>query len=167
VTPPLALAIRSCFVLGQGDAAEDLVNAGYRAIMERSRGRAFPPPFDELSVEVATDVVDRWSEPCEAAFEFLAQHYPHELLKLIASGRLRPTDLTFAAEIAGQLQNSTHVRAVLRRLLAHADALVREGAIYGLARHVDPPVREELRHLASSDPSPAVRQAAADTLDNV
>ena len=167
MTPPLALALRDFFYLGQGDEAEDLVNVGRQAIIERSRGRAFPPPFDELSADVAADVVDRWSEPCEAAFEFLAQHYPRELLKLIASNQLRPTDLTFAAEIAGRLSEPSEVRAILRPLLSHTDALVREGAIYGLARHVDPAVREEISKLASFDPSPAVRQAAADILDNL
>lgn len=167
MTPPLALALEYCFALGQGDEARDLVKVGHHAVIARSQGRAFPSPFDELSPEVATEVVDRWGEPCEAVFEFLAQHYPAELLKLLASRRLRPTDLTFAAEIAGQLTDSTEVRRILHPLLTHADALVREGAIYGLARHIDPALRQDLTRLTSSDPSPAVRQAAADTLDDL
>jgi HEAT repeat protein len=167
MTPPCALTWDATFILGLGQEAEDLAKVSRQTIVERSRGRAFPPPFDELSPSAATDVADRWGEPCEAAFEFLAQNYPHELLKLIASNRLRPTDLTFAAEIAGQLLDSTEVRGILHPLLAHADAVVREGAIYGLARHVDQALGVELRKLATSDPSPAVRQAAADTLDNL
>jgi len=167
VTPPYALTWDHPFILGQGQEARDLARVSRQTIVERSRARAFPPPFDELSANAATDVADRWGEPCEAAFEFLAQNYPHELLKLIASDRLRPTDLTFAAEIAGQLLDSTEVRGILFPLLAHADAVVREGAIYGLSRHVDQTVRTELSRLVTSDPSPAVRQAAADTLDNL
>jgi HEAT repeat protein len=167
VTPPCALTWDHPFILGQGQEAGDLARVTRQTIVERSRARAFPPPFDELSASAATDVADRWSEPCEAAFEFLAQNYPHELLKLIASDRLRPTDLTFAAEIAGQLLDSSEARGILRPLLDHGDAVVREGAIYGLARHVDQAVRTELSRLVTSDLSPAVRQAAADTLENL
>jgi len=124
----------------------------------------FPPPFDELRPETAADLAHRWSEPCEAAFEFLAENYSPELLKLIASGRLRATDLTFAAEIEGRLSDSTAVRRTLLPLLLHDDAVVREGAIYGLAPHADETVRLALARLSASDPTAAARQAATETL---
>jgi HEAT repeat protein len=124
----------------------------------------FPPPFDELRPDAAADLADRWSEPCEAAFEFLAENYPPELLKLIGSDRLRGTDLTFAAEIAGRLSDGAAVRRTLLPLLMHDDAVVREGAICGLAQHGDETVRAALIRHSASDPSPAVRQAATDTL---
>jgi hypothetical protein len=123
-----------------------------------------PPPFDELRADVAADLADRWSEPCEAAFELLAENYPPELLKLIGSDRLRGTDFTFAAEIAGRLSDSTAVRRTLLPLLLHDDAVVREGAIYGLAPHADEAVRSALARLSASDPSAAIRQAATETL---
>ena len=126
-----------------------------------------PPPFDELRADVAADLADRWSEPCEAAFELLAENYPPELLRLIASNRLRATDLTFAAEIAGRLSDSAAVRRTLLPLLSHDDAVVREGAIYGLAPHAEETVRSALARLSASDPSAAIRLAATETLANL
>ena len=109
-------------------------------------------------------ILDEWDGPCEAAFEFLADNHPSELIGLIVSNRLGPTDLTFAAEIAGRLSDGAAVRRTLLPLLMHDDAVVREGAIYGLALHADETVRAALIRNSACDPSPAVRQAAADTL---
>lgn len=163
-TQSIALGWGDAFLLGQGPEAAALANVDRQTLIDRCWARAFPPPFDELRADVAADLTDRWSEPCEAVFEFLAENNPPQLLKLIASNRLRATDLTFAAEIAGRLSDSTPVRRTLLPLLSHADAVVREGAIYGLAAHADQTVRSELARLSASDPSPAVRQAATDTL---
>ena len=116
------------------------------------------PPLDHAPIG------DQWSGPCEAAFEFLAENHPSELLRLIVSNRLRPTDLTFAAEIAGRLSDGAAVRRTLLPLLMHDDAVVREGAICGLAQHGDETVRAALIRHSASDPSPAVRQAETDAL---
>lgn len=88
-----------------------------------------------------------------------------ELLALISSGHLHPIELTFAAEIASRLDDSVGVRAALMPLLNHESAVVREGAILGLASHVDDAVRTKLRGLVASDPSAAVRSMAADVLE--
>ena len=74
------------------------------------------------------------------------------------------SELTFAAEAVGMLSDSEAVRAALMPLLGHSIALVREGAIYGLARHLNDSVMAALRELAQSDPSPGVREAAAELL---
>lgn len=124
-----------------------------------------PSAFDVLSPPVAAVLVGRWQKPCVAAFEYLASMYPASLLELITNGRLDPADLTFAAEIAGRLRDGDDVRRALVPLLSHPKAVVREGAVYGLARHVDAGVREILERLAAEDTSAGVRTAAADALD--
>jgi hypothetical protein len=52
----------------------------------------------------------------------------------------------------------------LKPLLGHASAVVREGAIYGLQKHLDADVRASLEMLARSDSSAGVRSAAEDAL---
>ncbi len=129
------------------------------------QARPAPPPFDSLSPKVAAEISHTWKEPCEGVFEFLAAKYPASLLQLISENRLEPADLTFAAEIAGRIGTSAEVAKTLRGLLAHPSAVVREGAIYGLANHLDDSLRAALGRLASHDASPAVRTAAAGALD--
>ena len=109
----------------------------------------------------------RWSAPCEAAFDDLAVNDPNELLRLIQSGALRAADLTFAAEAAGTIEDPEGVRAVLRALLAHPSAVVREGAIYGLARHLNGEMRTALLQLTASESSPGVSSAIRDVLEDV
>jgi hypothetical protein len=134
---------------------------------ERSRRgetvRMAPPPFDELS-EGARAAVSRWNRPCEGAFELLALRFPRDLAKLIQNNRLKPSDLTFAAEALGRSNIGLLVRPVLQPLLSHFSAVVREGAIYGLQRHMDEAVRATLGIVAKDDSSPAVRMAAEDAL---
>jgi hypothetical protein len=52
-------------------------------------------------------------------------------------------------------------------LLDHENAIVREGAIYGLRGHLDQEAAARVRALAEADVSPAIRQVAADTLDEL
>ncbi len=127
--------------------------------------RAVPPPFGFLARDIAAEVFDRWEQPCENAFEYLAARYPGALLSLVQDRRLEAADLTFAAEIVGRLANHVAVRAALVPLLAHAEAVVREGAIYGLTRHIDQATRVILERVADGDRSAAVRTAARDALD--
>ena len=136
-----------------------------RELVEALRsGRAITPPFDLLPPGLAADISARWSLPCEAAFEYLAARAPNALLCLIIEGQMDAADLTFAAEIAGRLRNSLEVVRALRPLLNHPAAVVREGAIYGLANHLDPTLRSNLETLAEQDPSAAVRRAATDAV---
>ena len=124
----------------------------------------YPPPFDQLDPRVADQVLARWGQLCEEMFEYLAAECPSQLVRLLLSKKMPVPDLTFAAEIAGRIEDSSKVRPILLGLLAHADPVVREGAIYGLASHVDTAVVSELRRLVATDLSPAVRSAASDLL---
>ena len=121
-------------------------------------------PLNELDPAVLMEVLTRWEHPCEAMFEYLAEHHPSQLLALLRSPRLSPADLTFAAEIAGRIPSSAAVREALLPLLDHPKAVVREGAVYGLGKHLDDPVRQRLARLAEDDQSAAVRCAAAETI---
>lgn len=113
---------------------------------------------------VASEINVRWKQPCELMFEHLATHHPDQLVALLRSSRMSPADLTFAAEIAGSILDSAMVRPALLVLLGHANPVVREGAVYGLANHLDEPTRQRLLDLASNDASRAVRTAASDLL---
>jgi hypothetical protein len=144
------------------DDAKRLLKKQTETFIALHQSRPAPPPFDSLDPAVAAELSDKWKEPCEGAFEFLAAKYPKSLLQLIVEGRLDAADLTFAAEIAVRIATSEEVVRVLRPLLAHSAAVVREGAIYGLATHLDDSLRAELRRMSSEDASAAVRTAATD-----
>lgn len=109
--------------------------------------------------------VEMRPEPCEALFKRLATENPDELLSALDSGVLAPHDLTFAAEAAGDIRDTRRVQVALFALLRHVSPLVREGAIYGLAKL--PPtdeVQTALREISQNDASAGVRAAAADVL---
>ena len=121
-------------------------------------------PLNDLAPDLQ-QILTHWQSPCEAMFEFLAAHYPDALLQLVGLQKLKPTDLTFAAEIVGRLRDGERVRSVLIPLLQHRAAVVREGAIYGLANHIDVEVKRLLLKLVDWDPSPVIRVAAEEVLD--
>jgi len=93
-----------------------------------------------------------------------ASRDPQRLVNVLKSDLLRSSDLTFAAEAAGAIEDSDIVRDALCALLKHESPLVREGAIYGLVHHLDDSVVVSLRRIVDLDPSPGVRDAAADAL---
>ncbi|HSN97755.1 MAG TPA: HEAT repeat domain-containing protein [Candidatus Nanopelagicales bacterium] len=150
----------------QGELARTISRIERGVFIAQHEARPAPPPFDDLPPPVAQLVASRWKEPCEGAFEYLAAHHPRHLLRLIQGGKLEHADLTFAAEIAGRLRDEGAVQRALLPLLSHPEAVVREGAIYGLSRHLNASVRERFAELAAKDPSAAVRSAAADALDD-
>src|SRR5712664_970496 len=120
-----------------------------------------------LSAEVSPiQGVMRHVMPSQDNFEYLARHDAPRLLRWIASGDLSDAALTFAAEAAGFIANSIAVVAVLLPLLHHTSAHVREGAVYGLQRHLrEPQARDALRHAAEADESAGVREAALEALE--
>lgn len=128
--------------------------------------RPILPPFDVMNGLAGRAVASRWSRPCEAAFELLARRHPLDLARLIEKGRLASPDLTFAAEALGRIDASWIVRQTLLPLLEHADAIVREGAVYGLQKHLGDEVRERLTRCARTDVSAGVRAAAEDALSD-
>jgi HEAT repeat protein len=64
----------------------------------------------------------------------------------------------------GRIAADALVQRILTPLLDHSDAIVREGAIYGLRGHENEEIHARLTRLATSDASWEVRQVAADAL---
>ena len=96
----------------------------------------------------------------------MARQNPERLLGILRDSSTDSSDLFFAAESAGDLNEPEAVQLLLRLLLKHPSDFVREGAVYGLAMHVSNElVRDALQRAASSDKSDAVRFAAAGALD--
>lgn len=99
-------------------------------------------------------------------YDELALRDPGALLKLISDGTLRVSRLTYAAEALRLVADSAAARKTLLTLLDHPSRVVREGAIYGLATHLnDAVVVARLRHVAINDSSEGVRWVASDLLD--
>jgi HEAT repeats len=69
-----------------------------------------------------------------------------------------PTELTFAAE---KLRDERALNVVAK----HESPLVREGAVYGLAKLRTATARSTLALIAANDPSPGVRAAAVEALE--
>jgi HEAT repeats len=110
-------------------------------------------------------LMGRWGNYCDALFEELAAIAPSELAALLLSPRVPPARLTFAAEILGRMAPTEVAQRPLVTLLSHASPLVREGAIYGLIHHPSDATRGLLAQIAEQDTSPAVRDAARESLD--
>ncbi len=100
---------------------------------------------------------------------------PASLIQSCIHGTMRAADLSFAAEEIGHARgvDVVHALTALRTLLRHASPIVREGALYGVANlfsdrrewRVD--VVSRVREMAACDPSPGVRSAAADVLEEI
>jgi hypothetical protein len=87
---------------------------------------------------------------------------PDRLVALLPA--LGEVDLTFAAECLKEVPWDVAGPALLR-LLQHKQAIVREGALYGLAGHSErEDVREAVRE-ALSDDAPGIRAAAEEWLE--
>jgi len=118
-----------------------------------------PPP-------VLVSLLQTFGDYCQALFRQLALDAPGELSHLVRVARLPVHHLTFAAEALGSVDADLAVTPLLL-LLGHPSPIVREGAVYGLQRHLaSPGVGQRLTELAREDPSPAVRTAATDALSD-
>lgn len=104
-------------------------------------------------------------QPSRSYFRRLTWLAPKQMIELISGDALDVADLTFAAEIAGEIEEESSVVPALLKLLDHDSSLVREGAIYGLSNHLTGAVRRRLRLLALNDASQGVRDAASDALE--
>jgi len=103
----------------------------------------------------------------EGNFRHLARTAPERLAALVRSGNLRNSQLTFAAEAVGSMANTALADALLEPLVTHASALVREGVVYGLARLATERAMNLLRQMAERDPTPCVRRAASESLEDL
>jgi HEAT repeat protein len=134
------------------------------------------------ALEDGTKQPREWIKPTGEMFEDLASRSPARLVELLLGAKLEEIDLargaeavgrkltdvelSFAAEACGGIEDSVLAIAGLLPLLSHPTAPVREGAIYGLQRHLEASeeARSALRLIAESDASPGVRRAASDAL---
>ncbi|MDR6219033.1 hypothetical protein [Deinococcus soli (ex Cha et al. 2016)] len=119
-----------------------------------------PPPLP------AATLIGPW-RPCRNTFTHLRTHAPATLLHLIAAQQLGTAHLSWAAEEAGHITTlpAGAIVAAIKPLLAHGTPVVREGAVYGLQpflHRLD--AWAAVVTLARSDPSPTIREVAAEAL---
>lgn len=101
----------------------------------------------------------------EDFFRQLVSSDPGRLAKIIREENLKPSQLTFAVEIFGEIEDSPLVIDVLLPMLDHDSALVREGVIYGLSEHLTKEVKARLKDIAYNDSSMEIRNIALQLLD--
>jgi len=93
----------------------------------------------------------------------LAQNNPKELARILTSPNISVHSLTFGAEILGtEVADESIVLPVLKQLLKHVNAIVREGAAIGISSfyiNKKPPqdILDRLKVMSNSDPSPALK----------
>jgi len=93
----------------------------------------------------------------------LAHNNPKELVRILTSPNADTKVLTSGAEIlGGEVKDETIVLPVLRQLLKHFNAIVREGAAVGISSFYmenKPPqdILDRLKVMAANDPSPSVK----------
>lgn len=123
--------------------------------------------FLNLPREADLEISLRWREPCENFFEWLKEKHPEKLLELVVSGLLEPCDLTFAAEIVGDLEGS---EKILVELLKYEDNCVVEGTLYGLGKRAETlgeGVEDALVMLLCETKSDAVAKIATNVLERM
>lgn len=102
----------------------------------------------------------------------LAKTNPKELAKILNSPDADTYTLTFGAELlGGEVTEEEIVLPVIRRLLKHINALVREGAVVGIASFYfqkKPPqdILDKLTAMSTNDPSPVLRVETRSLLEN-
>jgi HEAT repeat protein len=98
----------------------------------------------------------------------MANNSPANLVALIESGALGNVELTFAAEYLGKATAAEGVVLTLLVLLRHPNALVREGALYGLSEvRNDQAVIDAVTVVRDGDPSSALRSIAESILEEL
>ena len=110
--------------------------------------------------------MNNWPLACRNAFAEMAANNPDSLIEWINSKTLGSGHLTFAAEELKNIHTSKLVVDTLITLSNHKEAVVREGAVYGMYGHLnDSQVVKRLLEMAYNDSSIGVKQAAKDILD--
>lgn len=104
----------------------------------------------------------------EENFKYLAERDPQALARIVRQllREQRVHLLTFAAEAFGYSDDSGLAIETVLPLMSHPNATVREGAVYGLAPHVDREVARRFRDILGWEPSPGVRAAITDVLES-
>lgn len=93
----------------------------------------------------------------------LAQSNPKELARILSSPNANIRMLTFGVEIlGGEVADENVVVPVLKKLLSHVNAVVREGAMLGVSsffmgKKLPVEIMEKLKLMSTNDPSPTVK----------
>lgn len=95
----------------------------------------------------------------------LVQSNPKELVRVVTSPNADTHLLTLGAELLGEIADERIVLPAFRQLLKHVHALVREGAMTGLASFYlekKPPqdILDRLRLMTKNDPSADLKEYA-------
>jgi len=104
-----------------------------------------------------------------AQLKVIAKNNPEDLVKIINNSS-NITILTFGIEVlSAEVENEDLVLPVLKRLLKHIHALVRESSMLGISSfYLDkkPPIEilERLKVISNTDPSPVLKEYAKDLL---
>jgi len=151
------------------------------AITSRPYGTGVSSRFLEEAAAVLSVEIIQLPSPARAAspreplawkgppFKTLAKTEPMQLISLVGNSALADHDLTFAAEALGFVENEpAAIITLLEWLGNHKSPIVREGVVYGLARHARTlkNARLLLEWMAQKDASPEVRAAAAEALED-
>ena len=126
--------------------------------------------YGSIFLEFKSLTVDDLPSPSRLAFEEMAQSSPAKLAAWMLSGAIPNGHLSHAAEILGReteaVEHADGVATVLLMLLSDESPLVREGAVYGLRYHRSIEIREFLQRQGKEDPSPGVREAIEEVLED-
>jgi hypothetical protein len=102
----------------------------------------------------------------------LAQTNPKELARVLTSPNKDVHMLTFGVEImCEEIKDEAITIPVIRQLLKHINAVVREGAVIGASCFFTgkkPPqdILDRLIVMSNSDPSPSIKESAKDVLES-
>ena len=112
-------------------------------------------------------VLERWHNPCEAAFEYIAQNNILQLAEIITNSNLDNCDLTFAVETFGhKTEDGQLARDTLFHLLFSDSALIREGVIYGLEHHIDRKISSAFKYMLQNDPNKSIKLILKEILND-
>lgn len=106
----------------------------------------------------------------ETQLKSLAHSNPKELARILTSPNANTRMLTFGAEILGdEVKDGEIVIPVLRQLLKHVNAIVREGAVIGITaffadKKLPQDILDRLKVMSSNDPSPTLKEMAKDLI---
>ena len=105
----------------------------------------------------------------EMELKRIAENNPQELIKLLSDNNADIATLTFGAEMIGSIKDENLVTPILKKLLSHINAVVREGAVYGTSAFFDnkslpEDILNKIKAMSIKDPSPGVRQCSKDLL---
>lgn len=106
----------------------------------------------------------------DAQLTTLAQTNPKELARILVSPNNDTRTLSLGAEILGnEVKDEAIVLPVIRQLLKHVNAIVREGAVIGASSFYitkKPPrdILDKLKAISNGDPSPTLKDYAKSVL---